>query len=55
MTPRIKCNFKIFHMIFGFTWYCTHAELKLDSWSLEVGFIPIISTKEITQIKKGKL
>ena len=29
--------------------------LKLDSWSPGVGFIPIISTKGINQIKKGKL
>ena len=27
----------------------------LDSWSPGVGFIPIKSTKEINQIKKGKL
>ena len=29
--------------------------LKLDSWSPGAGFIPIISTKGINQIKKGKL
>ena len=29
--------------------------LKLDSWSPGMGFIPIISTKGINQIKKGKL
>ena len=29
--------------------------LKLDSWSLGAGFIPIISTKGIIQINKGKL
>ena len=29
--------------------------LKLDSWSLGVGFIHIISPKGINQIKKGKL
>ena len=29
--------------------------LKLDSWSPGAGFIPVISTKEINQIKKGKL
>ena len=29
--------------------------LKLDSWSPEAGFIPIISTKGINQIKKAKL
>ena len=28
---------------------------KLDSWSSGAGFIPIISNKEISQIKKGKL
>ena len=28
--------------------------LKLDSWSPRAGFIPIMSTKEINQIKKGK-
>ena len=27
--------------------------LKLDSWSLGTGFIPIISTKGINKIKKG--
>ena len=27
--------------------------LKLDSWSPGAGFIPIISTKGINQIKKG--
>ena len=29
--------------------------LKLDSWSLGAGFIPIISTKGINQMKRGKL
>ena len=29
--------------------------LKLDSWSPGAGFIPIISTMGIKQIKKGKL
>ena len=29
--------------------------LKLDSWSLIMGFIPIISTKGINQIKKEQL
>ena len=29
--------------------------LKLDSWSPGAGFIPIISTKGIDQIKKEKL
>ena len=29
--------------------------LKLDSWSPGMGSIPIISTKVINQIKKGKL
>jgi hypothetical protein len=29
--------------------------LKSDSWSPEAGFIPIISTKGIRQIKKEKL
>ena len=29
--------------------------LKLDSWSPWAGYIPIISTKGINQIKKGKL
>ena len=29
--------------------------LKLDSWSPGAGFIPIISTKEINQIKEEKL
>ena len=29
--------------------------LKLDSWSPGAGFIPIISTKGINPIKKGKL
>ena len=29
--------------------------IKLDAWSLGAGFIPIISTKGINQIKKGKL
>ena len=29
--------------------------LKLDSWSLGVGFIPITSTTGINQMKKGKL
>ena len=29
--------------------------LKLDWWSPGAGFIPIISTKGINQIKKGKL
>ena len=41
-----------------FTWY-PHGNvptfLKLDLWSLWVGFINIISTKGINQIKKGKL
>ena len=31
---------------------CAHF-LKLDSWSLGAGFIPIISTKGINEIKKG--
>ena len=29
--------------------------LKFDSWSLEAGFIPILNTKGINQIKKRKL
>ena len=29
--------------------------LKLESWLLRAGFIPIISTNGINQIKKGKL
>ena len=29
--------------------------LELDLWSPGAGFIPIISTKVINQIKKGKL
>ena len=29
--------------------------LKFDLWSPGAGFIPIISTKEINQIKTGKL
>ena len=28
--------------------------LKFDSWLPRAGFIPIISTKRINQIKKGK-
>ena len=31
---------------------CTHF-LKLDLWSPRAGFIPIISSKEINQIRKG--
>ena len=33
---------------------CTYF-LKMDYWSPGVGFIPIVSTKEKHQIKKGKL
>ena len=29
--------------------------LKFDAWSPEAGFIPIISTKAMNQINKGKL
>ena len=29
--------------------------LKFESWSLGAGFIPIISTNGINQIKKGKV
>ena len=32
-----------------------HTFLKFDSWSQGAGFIPIIITKGINQIKKGKL
>ena len=32
-----------------------HTFLKLDSWSPEADFIPIISTKGINQIKEEKL
>ena len=32
-----------------------HPPFKIDSWSPGAGFIPIMSTKRINQIKKGKL
>ena len=32
-----------------------HTFLKLDSWSPRAGFITIISTKGINQLKKRKL
>ena len=37
-----------------FTWYCTHF-IKIGSWSPGAGFIPIICTNGINQIKKWKL
>ena len=48
----------IIQALLGLNWYCNHTRLptflKLDSWSPGAGFIPIISTKGINQIKKKK-
>ena len=53
------CDFTIYFVKVNYNTLHPHGIaptfLKLDSWSPGAGFIPIISTKGINQIKKGKL